>query len=109
MSITEASNATHDMAWAKTIGDALYQAYPYPHLWQVEVQDRVATIRNLYLSSLWGYRYHLTGYWKVDWPILRRQAGELLERFSLTRGRVSVEDILRLKRDFAGRPQGDLT
>lgn len=99
-----------DIDTAKAIADALNSQYP-GHLWAVNVsgEQGVATIHNLMLSGTWGYRLHLDKRYSAS--DLRRAAilgaGELLERYNVSRGRANMDDLSQKPVDFAGQVIGD--
>ena len=89
MSIVMAdSDMTADMLMAKDIGETLHGHYP-GWAWAVNVTGGVAVIKNLYLSSTWGY---VLKYADIKGDAADRKqkvinaGGELLERCNLPRG-----------------------
>ncbi len=87
--------------------DSLDRAYPvFNGLWRIAVNDAggVITVTNISLSNKNGFVMHID---KID-PDGRkvvRYAGELLERFRISRSRnadVVVNNITDAKRDFRG-------
>lgn len=95
----------HDMVMAKTAADALDKAYP-GHLWAVDVNGGMLNIRNLLLSAEWGYRIKVPTVFTASDLGARvlKGGGEILERFSMARGRFSEAKYLDLKTNFAGLP-----
>lgn len=90
---------------AKDIIATLELHYPaFKGLWRVTVDDAggVVEIVNVALSGRWGFLMHMN---KID-PEMRkvvRNAGELLERYKVSRSkRVDVDSLLILPRDFRG-------
>ena len=106
----DARQDTMDIALAKQIADALEQAYP-GHLWAVNVQGEqgVATIHNMMLSGRWGYTLHLDKRYSASDTVraAKMAGGEILERYSVARGRINYDSMTDLKQDFAGRVIGD--
>lgn len=77
-----------DMEKAKEVGDKLSEKYP-GHLWAVSVQGGVLVVKNLAISSFYGFVIkHADSYSASD---LAKQAmlagGELLERAGMSRNR----------------------
>lgn len=71
-----------DMNMAKDIAETLHAQYP-GHAWAVAVKGGVAVIKDLYISSLWGYVLKYAAI-KDDAGVRRktviRAGGEILER-----------------------------
>lgn len=92
------------------VGETLNKHYP-GHLWAVTVDEDggVLVIKNLALSGNWGFVLHLhrlpAG--KALHPLIVRAGGELLERYNLSRSRLKVDEIMKMKRDSRGIPIGD--
>lgn len=109
---TEAKQEALDIATAKMIGEALNQAYP-GHLWAINVRGEqgIATIHNLMLSGVWGYTLHLDKRYSASETIAaaKRGAGEILERYNVSRGRADMERMSHMATDFRGHVIGDTT
>lgn len=102
--------AANDMLTAKSMAEALHQAYP-GHLWAVTCDGKtgMADIRNLGLSGSWGFRLklkHIYSASEFKRDVLRG-GGELLERYRLSRGRLDIDQLSSLSTDFAGRLKAD--
>ena len=106
----DAKQDTADIFLAQQIAEALEQAYP-GHLWAVNVQGEqgIATIHNMMLSGQWGYVMHLDKRYSANdtVKVAKMGAGEILERYNVSRGRMNNEHMMDLKHDFAGRTIGD--
>lgn len=100
----------NDLIFAKEMAEALHQAYPN-HLWAVTCDgvQGVATIRNLALSGLWGYRLLLPKIYSMSQfkAKVLRAGGEILERFGQRRGTANDDHLAALSLDFSGRVAGD--
>lgn len=106
----DAKQDAMDIHLARIIAEALEQAYP-GHLWAVNVQgdQGIATIHNMMLSGRWGYIMHLDKRYSASETIAvaKRGAGEILERYNVSRGRMNNDRMAEMKTDFAGRVIGD--
>lgn len=96
---------------AKNVAEVLHKTYP-GHLWAVTVDEDggVLVVKNLYLSGDWGYVRHLNKLpngGEALKKLIIRDAGELLERYNLSRGGVRIDEIADLKRDVRGIPLCD--
>jgi len=82
------------------IGKHLIKKYP-GHLWSVQVEKGLITIQALNLSGKWGFHLHEN---KIDndYKVITRAAGQLLERYGLTRGAMKEDEVMNLQRDFKG-------
>ncbi|RLD78860.1 MAG: hypothetical protein DRJ15_10665 [Bacteroidetes bacterium] len=85
---------------AKNIGEHLLKHYP-GHLWAVQVYQGLVIIKNLALSGNWGFVLHQDKM-DNDGKDIVRSAGELLERYNLSRGRLIENQIGDLKRNYKG-------
>lgn len=85
---------------AKNIAEHLIKHYP-GHLWSVQVYQGVVIIKNLALSGDWGFVLHQNKM-DNDGREVIRAAGELLERYNLSRGRLIENQVNDLKQDFKG-------
>ena len=99
-------NTANDMLMAKTLSEKLMAAYPN-HAWAVNVEHRTGliSIRDMYLSGQWGYVLKLKNIYSSS-SLERdavRGAGEMLERFRLSRGKFNVDEYADAPIDFAGR------
>jgi len=78
-----------DLILAKDIAETLNEHYP-GHLWAVNVNSGVAIIKNLYISSAWGFVLHYNNI-KGDAGYRKKRViqagGELLERANMKRGK----------------------
>lgn len=89
--------------------DRLDRAYPsFNGLWRITVNEEggVITVTNMALSNRNGFVMHID---KID-PEGRkvvRYAGELLERFRVSRGLGAMTDVLQGQRDFKGELVAD--
>ena len=104
--------ALNDYLTAKSMAEALHTAYP-GHLWGVTCDGRAgfADVRNLALSGNWGYRIRLAAMYSASQfkKDVLKAGGEVLERFSLSRGKLNEDHLNNLSVDFAGRVKGDLS
>lgn len=100
--------SANDLIFAKEMAEVLHAHYP-GHLWAVSVEGGMADIRNLMLSSQYGYRLRLPDVYSMS--SFRHKVihagGEILERFKVLRGRADFEAMAGLPVDIAGRPIGD--
>ncbi|CAB3730976.1 hypothetical protein [Paraburkholderia rhynchosiae] len=75
------------METAKNVGEALNEHYPN-HLWAVSWQGGVIVVKNLAISSFYGFVLHPDKL--ATWSEMKRAAvlagGELLERAKMARG-----------------------
>lgn len=95
-----------DFSMSKTLAERLHAAYP-GHLWAVNVENRTGliTIRNLYLAGNWGYVLKMGAVYSIS-SLERdavRAAGEILERFRLSRAQFQADQYAAAPVDFAGR------
>jgi hypothetical protein len=86
-----------------TIGKHLQRKYPH-RVWYVEVVDhgRVCNIRNPHISMSHGVQFKIMDLMENNLKKAERYAGELLERFNLTRGASDNTDLMSLYRDHKG-------
>ena len=80
-----------DKILAKNIGEILHRHYP-GHLWAIHVDSEggVVNIRNLRVSFLYGYVFHIKNLYPFDSQVVRKvvnAGGELLERAAIVRGK----------------------
>jgi hypothetical protein len=77
-----------EMAVAKQVAEDLHSAYP-GHAWAVTVRGGAIVIKDLIVSSLWGYVIKMDAI-KHDAKVMKqevlRAGGEILERARLERG-----------------------
>lgn len=77
-----------EMAVAKQVAEDLHSAYP-GHAWAVTVRGGAIIIKDLIVSSLWGYVIKMDAI-KHDAKVMKqevlRAGGEILERARLERG-----------------------
>jgi hypothetical protein len=100
-----AHSSAFDHTLAKDMAEALLAAYP-GHLWAVSADSTtgMCDIRDLLLSGEYGYRLKIPNIYsasafKAD---VVRAGGEILERFSLSRGRFDEGQYSGLKTTFSG-------
>lgn len=116
--LTDAPQVTAwEMTLAKQMAEALHRTYP-GHLWAVDVSERtgMANIRDLFLSGQWGFRLKVanTAHFSASDFERRviRAGGELLERFRISRARLShgqiADAVNELPTNFAGHHKADL-
>jgi hypothetical protein len=90
---------------AKQMSDVLQQHYPN-HLWAVNVDwsQGVASVKNLLLSGDWGFLLHLTAIYSISefFKRLVMAAGELLERYDISRGACKLDEVLSVPVDEIG-------
>lgn len=101
----------HDILTARTMAEALHAAYP-GHFWAVSCDGKtgMADVRNLALSGNWGFRIKLSGIYSASQfkKDVVKAGGEILERFSLSRGRLNDDQLSDRPTDFAGRLTADM-
>ena len=99
----ELAEVLHNDIMCKGIGGAIMKEYP-DRKWYVEVLDkcRVCYIKIPDISMEYGVSILLTGSVVPDTRRCVRAAGELLERFTLTRGRTDNADLIALERGYKG-------
>jgi hypothetical protein len=87
----------------KKLGAALVRKYQNRQFY-VEVVDngRVAVVKMPAISMEYGLVLHLSGVIEADERKVVHAAGEVLERFGLTRGRTDNTDISKLERNSRG-------
>ena len=77
-----------EMAVAKQVAEDLHSAYP-GHMWAVTVRGGAVVIKDLFVSSLYGYVLKMDAI-KHDAKVMKqeviRAGGEILERARLERG-----------------------
>lgn len=102
----------NDILTARAMAEALHAAYP-GHFWAVACDGKTgfADVRNLALSGNWGFRIKLGGIYSASQfrKDVLRAGGEVLERFSLSRGKLNDDQLSSLPVDFAGRVKGDFS
>lgn len=80
-----------DKILAKNIGEILHRHYP-GHLWAIHVDSEggVVNIRNLRVSFLYGYVFHIKNLYPFDSQVTTKiinAGGEILERAAIARGK----------------------
>jgi hypothetical protein len=88
-----------DFDLAKELGELLDKTYP-GHMWAVTADHHngVVDIKNLRLSERWGIVVKIsTLATDPQRVIVKRLAGELLERYRVARGKFNVADLQHLK------------
>ena len=98
---TEPELERRNIALSKLIAEKLHKEYP-GHLWavQADIEQGMATVRNLALSGEWGFYLKLSEV--VNDPYLKKvkwAGGEILERYRLHRGRFEISQLQELERD----------
>lgn len=95
----------NDYVMAMNMANILHKHYP-GHLWAVTCQgdQGIATVRNLALSGKWGFLLKLKDIYSASsWDKkLVMAAGELLERYRLSRGKLNINQYAGLATDFSG-------
>lgn len=103
----EAQQYLRERETAQVIGQALVKYYPKRN-WMVKANDpgQVAYIANADIATDYGMVVHTN----CSIPELQKRAvmlaGELLERFSLSRSFDGASDILQLNKDRLGKTEG---
>ena len=81
-----------DMDLAKKVAERLHKDYP-GHLWAVNVRDGVCVIKNLRVSTQYGYvLYTTTIDADPDMKCVMKAGGEILERAAMARKRYEEGD-----------------
>lgn len=96
-----------DIELAKQTSELLQKHYP-GHSWGVHVDSAqgVATIKNFRLSGNWGFVLHLSQFSASEYgKRVVMAAGELLERYNLSRGRFRQAEFDGLAVDGMGNPE----
>ncbi|MFK7941820.1 MAG: hypothetical protein AB8B85_02720 [Paracoccaceae bacterium] len=108
----EGDVAAQDETIAKIIGDHLYKHYP-KHLWAITASGKngLATIKCLDLPMDRGYVLHIKTTYSSSELEHRAMiaAGEILERYGMTRGEFRVDELANLPTDKLGRIIGDIS
>ncbi|ROH87997.1 hypothetical protein ED236_00445 [Pseudomethylobacillus aquaticus] len=94
-----------DFSLAKRLSERLTAIYP-GYAWGVHVSTEhgMVSVRNWSLSGEWGYMIHLSQVQEdVGDRLVIRAAGEVLERFNVSRRRLDDTQLDSLPTDFAGR------
>ena len=101
--LDEAKEAAHNDAVCRYIGQAIMKAYP-GRRWLVEVMDKgfVCYIKMPGISMEYGVCVLLKKHQSNDCKRCVLAAGELLERFMLTRGRTDNIDLFNLPSNHKG-------
>jgi hypothetical protein len=97
-----------DIELAKRMSEVLQRHYP-DHSWGVNVDGAggIATIKNFRLSGNWGFLLKLVDTYsssEYDKQVVMG-AGELLERYNLSRGRFVEKELNDIKLDGYGNPE----
>lgn len=97
-----------DIELAGRMSEVLHRHYP-GHSWAVNVDSagKVATIKNFRLSGNWGFLLKLEATFSASEYDRRvvMAAGELLERYHLSRGKFRQSEYRDLKTDSHGNPE----
>ena len=87
-----------EMSVAKQVAEDLHSAYP-GHMWAVTVRGGAIVIKDLFVSSLWGFAIKY-GDVKHDAKVMKqeviRAGGEILERARLERGMRTDQAVTRV-------------
>jgi hypothetical protein len=87
---------------AQEIGYHLNKTYP-GHIWMINVDGGLITVKNNFLSALMGFTLKLTDL-DIGMHKITMAGGEILERYRIRRdGPLKFEDLTSKPRDFAGR------
>jgi hypothetical protein len=96
-----------DIELAKSMSAVLQRHYP-GHSWAVNVDGAqgVATIKNFRLSGNWGFLLHLKQFSASEYEKrVVMAAGELLERYALSRGRFRQQELESVAVDGLGNAE----
>lgn len=98
-----------DMRLNKLIGEKLTKTFP-GWAWRIDAQSHQGIVNILCanLSPTWGIVVRFSDF--QDDPSMKwivHHAGELLERFGVSTGRIDYDQIASKTRDFAGRLEVD--
>lgn len=96
-----------DIELAKLTSDLLQKHYP-GHSWGVNVDNAqgMATIKNFRLSGDWGFVLHMAQFSASEYgKRVVMAAGELLERYHLSRGRFVQREFDGLRVDGMGNAE----
>lgn len=96
-----------DIELAKRMSETLQRHYP-GHSWGVHVDSAqgVASIKNFRLSGNWGFVLHLKQFSASEYEKrVVMAAGELLERYNLSRGGFRRRELESLKMDALGNAE----
>ena len=94
-----------EMLVARNIGEHLEKKYP-GWLWGVTLQDGVVAIKCMRLSGNWGFILH-EDKMDNDYKCVTNAAGELLERYNMSRKKFKEDEYMIGKKDFRGFHVGD--
>lgn len=94
---------------AALVGEALFRAYP-GHLWFVQFDHGLISVRHGLLSSKWGFYINPNGKTKIATSSeLEKKAihlgGELLERFNISRGPAGASQAREVRAVDLVKPQ----
>ena len=98
-------NSLNELLLSKKVGEHLNKHYP-GHLWAVHVRGGVVMVQNLLLSGKWGFILKEKDL-DPDLKMVMRAGGELLERYNVSRGRLSNASMANVKKSNTGLPVGD--
>lgn len=106
----QVANNTIDLDVAKRCADDLNKKYP-GYMWAVNVNNEtgMVIVRNFTLSGDWGFNLHMENV--INDPAnvkVLNAAGEILERYRVSRVAANDDELSNLKIDFAGRYTADL-
>lgn len=89
-----------DIHQGQVLLDHILRAFP-GYRWVIEVRSGVITVMNETLAMNWGFRLK-DKMLDNDGVVIKRFAGELLERFRLSRGAKRNEELAELKKTPRG-------
>lgn len=98
-------NSLNELLLSKKVGEHLNRHYP-GHLWAVHVRDGLIIVQNLLLSGKWGFVLKEENL-DPDLKMVMRAGGELLERYNVSRGRLSDASMANVQKSSTGLPVGD--
>lgn len=103
ITIEEMEEAIQNDRMCRHFGAAIMKAYP-GRRWLVEVLDKghICYIKIPELSMEYGYAVHLSKTLRSDTKRCVMAAGEILERFNLTRGMTDNNDLISLPSNYKG-------
>lgn len=103
ITLDDMKEAVHNDEVCRHFGNAITKAYP-SRRWYVEVLDKgyLCYIKMPTISMEYGIAVKLNKTLRSDTIRCVRAAGELLERFNLTRGIADNSDVLELPSNYKG-------
>ena len=93
-----------DMALCRRVHEVLKKHYS-DHIWMVQPMPKqgVLNIYNALCSQQYGYTVLVKGIEDNNYHAVVEAGGAILERYNQERGRMKLDKILEMPRDFAGR------